>query len=393
MAKIYYFPEPYPDELIGSTLVRAGRHLGLSIKRTHDLFGLTPTSHWPLLFQNQLQSIAIALGKPADELLFKHTPFLYVTSFLSYEQTARMTSNYCRSQHGKSSALSQSATIGGAVARYCEACIEDDQRVYGEDYWHRRHNLPFVSRCWKHGTRLKMSDRKNAGISVIGLPHEQHGSTVTPAFHEHIHDRLERLSIALLDSTFRQPPEVWQRSYRQIAQQRGFPRQGNQLSSIAIAKGFIGYFGKAELIRAGLNVPDKPNSWPVTLLRLNETSNVSAKHILMQVYLQCAPVPEVVTTTVPGPRPLNCKLMDPVFASAIRKRVANLAIGCRITVSQLLNQLGILQQVLHNRTMLPLTAAAIAEFRSTEFSERQTGRRPRKNFRSAKKTQRNQGAY
>lgn len=380
MARLYYLPEPYPDELIGSILVRAGRHLGHSIKRMHHLLGLLPTSHWSLLFQNQLQPIATALAMPADELLFFHTPFPYVTAFLSSEQTLRLASYYCLSPQVTSSALSQSATTGGGIARYCEACIEDDQREFGEDYWHRRHNLPYVTRCWKHRSLLRMSDRRRAGVSVISLPHEQLGTTVTPVFDEQIHSLVEPISIALLDSTFRQPPGEWQRNYRQIAEQRCFPHQGSQLSSIAIARGFIAYYGKTQLKRAGLDVPDKPNPWPVTLLRLNETSNVSAKHVLMQVYLQSAPVPEAVATTTPGRQPLNCLRMDAVFASAIRKRVSKLAAGTRISVTQLLSQLDILQPVRHHRKSLPLTAAAIVEFRQTEFSERQTGRRPRKKY-------------
>lgn len=378
MTRNYYLPAPYPDELIGSTLVRASRHLGISHKKMHVRLGLLPASHWTLLFQNPAQLIAAALSIPADELLFLHTPFPYVTAFLSLEQTRRLASTYGSSRHTTASALSQSATTGGASARYCEFCIEDDRRDFGEDYWHRRHNLPFVTRCWKHGSLLRKSNQSRAGISVIGLPHEQQGEFVTPIFTEHIHALIEAHSIALLDSTYRQSPEKWQLRYREIAASRGFPHHGGHLSSLAIAQGFLAFYGKAQLKCVGLGVPEKPNQWPVTLLRTNETSNITAKHILMQVYLQNAPVPEAVTTTTPGPAPLDCMHKDPVFAKAIRKRVSKLATGSRITVTELLTQLDILQAVRHHRKELPLTRAAIEDFRHTVFSAHQTGRRPRK---------------
>jgi len=51
--------------------------------------------------------------------------------------------------------------------------------------------------------------------------------------------------------------------------------------------------------------------------------------------------------------------------------------GTRITVTQLLAQLEILQPVRHHRKALPQTQAAIEEFRRSEFSARQIGRRPR----------------
>jgi hypothetical protein len=329
------------------------------------------------LFQNPIQHIASVLAKPADELLFNHTPFPFVTAFLSQEQTLRLASYYCLSPQATSSALSQSATTGGVFARYCEACIEDDRREFGEDYWHRRHNLPFITQCWKHRLPLKVSERRGAGLSVIGLPYEQTGTTVSFTFDERIHALVEPISIALLDSICRRPPQEWQQEYREIAEQRGFPLQGRLLSSGAIAKGVIAYFGEKQLKHAGMSVPDKPNPWPVTLLRLNETSHVTAKHVLMQAYLQGAPVPDAVKTTTPGPKSLNCQRMDPVFALAIRKHVSKLEEGCRITVTQLLSQLDILQAVRHHRKALPLTAAAIVEFRETGFSERQVGRRLR----------------
>lgn len=377
MGRHYYLPRPYPDELIGSVLVRAGRHRGLSIKQMHQQFGLPQKSEWALLFLSQIEPVASAFGIPAEQLLIDHTPFQYVTAFDSTEQTRRLTSYYCGSSLLASSALSQSATTGGTWARFCDECIKDDLLEFGEDYWHRRHNLPFVTRCWKHGSRLKTTPPIRAGLTIKSLPHELNGMPVAPVFDDDVHAQVESISIPLLEAQFRRSSQEWQRHYRHIAMQRGFPHQGNLLSSMAITKGFVTYFGEAQLERAGLAVPDKPNSWPVMLLRCAETSNVTAKHVLMQVYLQYAPVPPEVQHAPPGPQALNPQAMDRVFASAIRRQVAKMFSGTRITVTQLLAQLEILQPVRHHRKALPQTQAAIEEFRRSEFSARQIGRRPR----------------
>lgn len=174
----YYLPRPYPDELIGSVLVRAGRHRGLSIKQMHQQFGLIPKSEWALLFLNQIELVASAFGIAAEKLLIDHTPFQYVTAFDSLKNTRRLTSYYCDSSQLACSALSQSATAGGTWARFCDDCIKDDQLEFGEDYWHRRHNLPFVTRCWKHGSRLKTTPRNRAGLTIKSLPHDQNGIPV-----------------------------------------------------------------------------------------------------------------------------------------------------------------------------------------------------------------------
>lgn len=39
--------------------------------------------------------------------------------------------------------------------KYCPDCIKADQKRYGESYWHREHQIPYMSICRKHGCRLK----------------------------------------------------------------------------------------------------------------------------------------------------------------------------------------------------------------------------------------------
>jgi hypothetical protein len=39
--------------------------------------------------------------------------------------------------------------------RFCIECYEQDVRDSGVAYWHREHQVRMVTRCWRHGTRLK----------------------------------------------------------------------------------------------------------------------------------------------------------------------------------------------------------------------------------------------
>lgn len=43
---------------------------------------------------------------------------------------------------------------GDADMRICPECIRVDQRRHGCGYWHRSHQLPGVTVCWRHGTHL-----------------------------------------------------------------------------------------------------------------------------------------------------------------------------------------------------------------------------------------------
>lgn len=378
MARLYYHPVPYPDELIGSMLLRLGHHLGLSIKETHKLLGLSAVSHWPLLFKYQIKLIAAAFSISEQELLFCHTPFPYITAFMSMEQTVQLANSFSEIKARHSVTPSQSATTGGVLIRYCEECIQDDIKTFGEDYWHRRHNLPFVVRCWKHGCLLKHIERNDAGATILTLPHDQQGKTVDPVFDLNIHSLVDPLSISLLDSKFRQPTEKWQSFYRKIALERGFPIQGNLLSSKAISRGFLEYFGEDRLCKAGLGFTPQRAPWPTTILRLSPVSCITAKHILIRIYLQNAEVPESVTNRPPGTPPINCAKMDLIFSSKIKILLSKIKKGSRVTVTKILTTLGIHSIVKHHRKELPLTSETIHKFLQTDLSERQTGRRKRK---------------
>ena len=41
--------------------------------------------------------------------------------------------------------------------RFCPMCVKEDREVYGETYWHRKHQIRNMSICTKHKCRLKES--------------------------------------------------------------------------------------------------------------------------------------------------------------------------------------------------------------------------------------------
>lgn len=227
---------------------------------------------------------------PAEELLFMHTPFPYVTAFSSQEMTLRLAADYLYDSDRLSPAISQSVTTGVPVLRYCVACMAEDRHSFGEDYWHRQHNLPFVTRCWKHNLPL-------AGISLargtgtFELPGDLSGKPVPLIFSEENHRYIEATSYALLESLERCSASKWQQDYRKLAIERGFPRQGNGLSTRTLNSAFLDFFGKEALNTAKLGLKNQNTSWPACLLRKGETSNVTAKHVLLQVFLRYAPRP------------------------------------------------------------------------------------------------------
>lgn len=60
-------------------------------------------------------------------------------------------------------------TIASPWLRYCEACVDDDRKRYGECYWHRVHQLPGVLVCPTHAIALCETDRRTTKKESVSI--------------------------------------------------------------------------------------------------------------------------------------------------------------------------------------------------------------------------------
>ncbi|WP_415749344.1 TniQ family protein [Caballeronia sp. J97] len=153
-----FFPKPYPDELLGSLLIRSSRRLGLSLRTMVQFAGLVPPEYPSFIVPGNLSRIADYTATPAAELLEKHTLFAFVC--LTYD-SSEIAILRCAAIHGdgiqSSSAYRAQFTNRSrrvSFRRYCSACAAEDERVFGEAYWHRMHAVPGVLTCPEHNSRL-----------------------------------------------------------------------------------------------------------------------------------------------------------------------------------------------------------------------------------------------
>lgn len=374
-------PQPYPDELIGSVYIRAGRHRGLPTKSLSSVLFGSRRSHWPLLLSANLGQFSPAMGISSTELLRLHTVLPYATAFMAPEETIRLTKVVLGPEGRYLATLSHSATLGQSRIRYCDICVEADLERYGESYWHRSHNLPFVCDCPIHGTPLRQlsKGKQKRGCSVTLPPDESSGTPVTNLLPPTVSDILTQSSLGLLDTQARQTPRAWLQTYRKLAQRQGFPIQGSGFSNLSILTAMRDFYGSAFLQAFGLDFSTKGNPWPVTMLREgSNTCFVTAKHLLLQTFLQKASVPKLMPARQPGRRLRDYAVLDSATTKKLEKIIAAQPTGQRLTVSELLTRAGSWQVFRHHRGEMPKTAQAILTFKCSDLAERQAGRRPRK---------------
>lgn len=159
---IVYFPAIYPDELVYSWFCRYYVHSGcLSHKMAlQDLYCKRSDNPSKEFVGNLKPELREQIGRmyPLDELVLNHTMYPQYARFVPLEQkkTAlfHLGHDSCDIHH-------LFAVLprydGEQYLRFCPLCVKEDREIYGETYWHRKHQIRNVSICTKHKCKLMES--------------------------------------------------------------------------------------------------------------------------------------------------------------------------------------------------------------------------------------------
>ena len=158
--KIPFFPSSLPDETLHS---RVSRYHFLSGNKTQpltfrDAFDAAP---FPLdvVVPKKITQLAERLpGEAADNLkslLNTNTLLPLFPSFLGTENSHK---KLCQETSTTTLSRIPQRVVGvHGTAKLCIACCESDEHEFGSSYWHRAHQIPGVSSCWKHSETLMSS--------------------------------------------------------------------------------------------------------------------------------------------------------------------------------------------------------------------------------------------
>ncbi len=159
---IAYMPTIYPDELVYSWFCRYYVHSGcFSHKMALQELFCKKSDYLNKEFIGNLNHGAIEQIEkifPLDELVLNHTMFPQYARFIFLEQkeTAlyRLAHDTCDAHH-LFPILPRND--GEQYLRLCPLCVKEDREIYGEAYWHRKHQIRNMRICTKHKCRLMES--------------------------------------------------------------------------------------------------------------------------------------------------------------------------------------------------------------------------------------------
>jgi hypothetical protein len=280
-------PRPYPDELLGSALLRACRATGLAPVRLLKALGAASARTGSPLLPSALPSLAGATALPAKRLLHEHTMFPYLVARLPPPDAERIETIILAGEPPPG------ALVGHLLRavprrRFCPACVAEDLRVTGEAYWRRSHHLPAVRICPAHGDLLCETDISLRGAlrgTSLELPHETpiRGVADRPALAD---AAIAHLSTQLLAGRPADAPDI--STLRQRAHALGYIRADGHIASVPLVRDLLGFFGQAMLDQTGCRITrNESNAWPALMLRqCHSTPFSTVKHVLLEVFLR-----------------------------------------------------------------------------------------------------------
>lgn len=154
-----YFPAPYPGEWWYSVLCRYHVRSGNTTQQTtvKELFGKDRVPLGSVFPNGSIRQICSQLPSelfPVKKMILEHTLFSYYMRCQSFAAKEEMLGRLCRGEMATITGIRRFSEKDTWRPRYCPRCAAEEQRRFGEVYWHVDHQIPLMSHCFTHGCRL-----------------------------------------------------------------------------------------------------------------------------------------------------------------------------------------------------------------------------------------------
>jgi len=285
------FPVPYPNELVYSTVARAGVHSGI----------ISPKELLDEVFRNRKVIATFDLPSHLSDISEQYPPVLSITSeYLAYQHTLFplyapfvtekrrlqslkwMDSEACGAVH-LALGVAASSIKPQKYLRYCPQCIAQQVKTHGEFYWSRQWQITGANCCVIHG-QLTVSSIK---------AHNYHRHAFESLAPEHIQPSLQKRSneeslrmTRRINELLLLPPSnashfwQWSKYYQRLAAENYCLRgHGKQIQFESIREKIELHWSISWLHQHGLNITDKQSCWLRSIFRKHRKAFSYLQHL------------------------------------------------------------------------------------------------------------------
>jgi hypothetical protein len=298
-----FFPKPYPDEILYSILARYHIRSGnMSLKLTMQEL-LMPTmrslpADLPCNLDALVAKLALISKITIEAIVQKHTLYPFYAAFLPSERAQQvlqaMRSNDGGSIHSKVGIRASLVSVP-RYFRFCPQCLQDDQKAYGELYWHRTHQVPGVLICPHHAEALQEST-----VPIQGLNRHEYVAAArdncltTPSGQQPLgHKALDSLHLLAQDACFLLKNELPSRDAKWFRQQyisllieQGLATATGRVHQRELLSQFLFFYSRdiLELLDSSVDFQDEHN-WLTGIVRKHRQTFHPLRHLLMLRFL------------------------------------------------------------------------------------------------------------
>lgn len=373
-------PRPYPDEAVGSILLRAKQRMGL---------GLSPALQWiydspgrssaSFLLDADNNRLAAMCGMPGGEFLDRHTIFPYTSAYHSPESKAKLRESLmtCSDRRAKSISPLVANAVTRGWRRFCPYCLEDDLKAFGESYWRRSHQIATVLVCRHHNSPLREAIGCSPATLVSRgalLPHEVCLENTSLPLKMSMARALAKLSEDLLMSDLQDVCVLTQRDLVALARKKGFVHPHGGLATGLIASSLAKTYGFNFLDQLGHQFcPTDDLAWPALLLRRSCYPASTIRHVLLQAFLMHASISDADHGSLLRRKypQRDYAALDEQMAHRLCQEIEKLQRKNTITTAaSLISSTGHSGTYRHNRYRMPLSVSIVEHFKRSSLSIR-----------------------
>lgn len=303
---LIYFPTPYPDELLYSVCARYHYYVcNCSLKdTTHELFGAKTACavvDLPSHLQYLCEQLPSGSSLTPESIIYNNTLFPLFQPFLSLERVQKLIDSMKSSNKGRSIHNSIGVMASGITApkylRYCKKCYQEDEKLYGEPYWHRVHQVAGVKICPRHGMWLEEADvnalsvRNKHEFHLLKIPlKSQSLETIDLSKYYFLWLKIAEAAAWLLSNQISSSKlaEI-RKCYLTYLESKSLATSQGRLKQGDLIKEFTCFFSETFLDILNCRVDLSQDNWLCRLLRKPRNVYHPLRHILLMIFLGIGP--------------------------------------------------------------------------------------------------------
>ena len=295
-----FFPTPYPDEILYSTLARYCIRSG-NIKEIHNFEDLFGTRNCIAVMELSTQLDALIENMPistkytAEYFIYKHTLFPYLAAFIPRDRAEKIIETMKNGEGAVSymriGLISNSINLN-KYFRFCPECFKEDIERFGEPYWHRSHQVTGVFVCLKHKIPLYNSTELiRAGNRQRFISASCKNCIVEKEISYSNYLMKKMLWMAgdveiLLNNQFGFKKTEWFRNqFRVKLIEKGYARMNNYIHQKKLKQDFVDFYGHEYLALVQSSVSVNSGGWLPDMVRNNDRTTYSIRYLLLARFL------------------------------------------------------------------------------------------------------------